>query len=256
MLSKTCRAVMKSVAAASALAIAGCASGGPKDGESIGFGPMPGGASAGVVSDLETKVASLEIENRTLRQRIAELVARIADTAEADAPPEAGPAGADPRDLPSADAPQPQPTPAAPVISAPAPGIDLPREQAPVEAAPRLVQPTFASAETVFENEAGGDALSLSSVLWGVHLDSYSRESFAKEGWRRLQRSYPDELGLLEPRTETVEIEGRGEIFRLIGGGFASEGTAKELCKALTAKSQYCRVVTFTGKRLSLAAGD
>lgn len=237
------------------ISAAGCASDDVADISALEAGGGAGLIGPGELSELQTKVASLEIENQTLRRRVADLVARIArqdavkpDEGDTDAAvaSAAGPAMAIP----------PAPTPAAPVISAPDPGLDLPRDQAPVEAAPRLVQPTFASAETVFENEANAEELSLASILWGVHLDSYSRETFAKDGWRRLQRTFPDELGLLEPRTETVEIEGRGEIFRLIGGGFASEDTAKALCKALTAKSQYCRVVTFTGKRLSLAANE
>ncbi|MBI1392223.1 MAG: hypothetical protein GC152_05705 [Alphaproteobacteria bacterium] len=203
-------------------------------------------------AELETKLGSLEAENRTLRRRLADLQTQLdMERAERAAAKQIASQQQTAAATRSATA-----TPQAlskPVITAPNPQIDLPDGQASVEDAPRLVQPSFASVETVFENEARPDDLQLQSILWGVHLDSYSRESFAREGWRRLQRTFPDELGLLEPRTETVEIEGRGEVFRLIGGGFANETTAQALCKALSRKSQYCRVVTFSGDRLSLA---
>ena len=138
-----------------------------------------------------------------------------------------------------------------PVIEAPNGEATLPPAPVPVESAPRLVQPTFASAETVYENEAGD--IALSSVLWGVHLASYRQYEEASAGWRKLQRENPDELGLLEPRLEKVTIPERGEFLRLIGGGFSSGEKAKELCARLTAKGIYCREATFKGEKLKLS---
>lgn len=204
------------------------------------------------VAELETRIGSLEAENRTLRGRIQELQGRlqVAANERASAVEEAAEAEAEAARIASL---VPAPGVPDPVITAPDPVNDLPDGPAAMSAAPRLVQPSFASADAVFENEARAEGLQLQSVLWGVHLDSYSRENFAREGWRRLQRAYPDELGLLEPRTESVMIEGRGQIYRLIGGGFATEATAKALCQSLSGKNQYCRVVAFSGERLSLA---
>ena len=204
------------------------------------------------VAELETKVGSLEAENRTLRRRLAELQERLQTERTArEAATEAAEQAA--AEIVQRQAVADASAPAAPVITAPDPGFDLPDGPTPVQDAPRLVQPSFASADMVFENEAPASEIPLQSVLWGVHLDSFSRERFAREGWGRLQRTFPDELGLLEPRTEKVTIEGRGEVFRLIGGGFASEATARALCAALARKSQYCRVVAFSGERLSIA---
>jgi hypothetical protein len=138
-----------------------------------------------------------------------------------------------------------------PVIEAPNGEAKLPAAPVPVESAPRLVQPTFASAETVYENEASD--IALSSVLWGVHLASYRQHEEASAGWRKLQRENPDELGLLEPRLEKVTIPERGEFLRLIGGGFSSDDKAKELCARLTAKGIYCREATFKGEKLKLS---
>lgn len=203
------------------------------------------------IEAMEVKVASLETENAALKQQLTALQRRLA---EARTTAEVAVAKADvlaEREQASGfNAPVAKPA-ADPVISAPDPDVDLTDGNVEVENAPRLIQPSFASSDRNFENEATAD-VSLSSVLWGVHLDSYSKERFAREGWRRLQRTHPNELGLLEPRTEKVAIEGRGEVYRLIGGGFTSEVTAKALCAELSAKSQYCRVVTFGGQRLSL----
>ncbi|MEM9495036.1 MAG: SPOR domain-containing protein [Pseudomonadota bacterium] len=120
------------------------------------------------------------------------------------------------------------------------------------EEAPRLVQPQFASAEVVFENEAVGE-IETASVLFGVHLASYREIVEAREGWRQLQRENPDELGLLEPRVEEVDLPGKGIFFRLVGGGFSSQAKAGELCGQLKAKGMFCSVAGFSGQRLSLA---
>ncbi len=201
---------------------------------------------------MTAKLASLESENSKLKRQVDVLQGQLA-AAQDDAKAAEAAADAARLDAERSAALRAQANPAEdPVIAAPQPNVDVPDGAAKAVSAPRLVQPTFASTEPIFENEANGDRLQLSSVLWGVHLDSYSRERFAREGWRRLQRAHPDELGLLEPRMERVLIEGRGEMLRLIGGGFASEATARALCRELSTKSQYCRVVTFDGERLSL----
>lgn len=123
----------------------------------------------------------------------------------------------------------------------------------PVAESPRLVQPSFSDEKTVFENEATAGGIRLSSVLYGVHLASYKTMQKARDGWSELQRRFPDELGLLEPRVELVDIPERGEFLRLIGGGFSSESKANELCQRLTGKGRYCSVAGFSGQRLSRA---
>lgn len=121
-----------------------------------------------------------------------------------------------------------------------------------VAGSPRLVQPSIVDTDTEFENEAAGD-IKVESVLYGVHLASYRLTGEAREGWRKLQRENPDELGLLEPRVERVSVNGRGVFLRLIGGGFSSEDKAEALCKLLKSKELYCAVASFNGDRLSLA---
>ncbi|MEM8934987.1 MAG: hypothetical protein AAGC77_01105 [Pseudomonadota bacterium] len=121
---------------------------------------------------------------------------------------------------------------------------------APLEDAPRLVQSTFAATDAVFENEAVGE-IPTTSVLYGVHLASYRVTEDALAGWQKLQRENPDELGLLEPRVESVSIPERGEFLRLIGGGFSTEAKAGALCASLIDKGLYCAVSGFVGDRLA-----
>jgi cell division protein FtsB len=130
---------------------------------------------------------------------------------------------------------------------------EIKQSDVPVEAAPRLVQPSFASTEFVFENEADDDTIETASVLFGVHLASYKRKAEAREGWQKLQRENPDELGLLEPRLERVTLPEKGVFLRLIGGGFSSQDKAEALCASLKARGLFCHVSGFTGQRLSLA---
>jgi SPOR domain len=129
-------------------------------------------------------------------------------------------------------------------------GAAIANGAAPVAPAPRLVQPTFASTDAVFENEASGD-IETASVLFGVHLASYRKVREARDGWSKLQRQNPDELGLLEPRIERVRLKGKGVFLRLIGGGFSSQEKAAALCASLQQKGLFCSVSGFNGKRLS-----
>jgi len=198
-------------------------------------------------AELETEVVQLKAENAELEKQLASLRQANAETdAAAQAAAEAADAASDAAPAPAAKAET--------VIAAAEADRALADAPAkPVQPSPRLVQPSFASGqETVFENEAKS-AIKTSSVLYGVHLASYRTDEDAKTGWRKLQRENPDELGLLEPRVESVTIEDRGDFIRLIGGWFSSRDKAEALCVTLKAKGLYCAVASFGGERLSLA---
>lgn len=212
-------------------------------------------------TELETEVARLKAENARLQTRVMELE-RIAKV---DKPRDAALREGKPVGLAragSADAgsgatlvvPAPTPAPALKsAVVAKAGDGPLSTGAVPVEQAPRLVQPTFASTETVFENEADENDIEMTSVLYGVHLASYRRVADARAGWSKLQRENPDELGLLEPRVKEITIPEKGKFIRLIGGGFASEDKAKALCKRLKQKGVYCSVMGFDGEPLQPA---
>jgi cell division protein FtsB len=207
-------------------------------------------------AELQAQVAKLTAANAALETKVAELAqkaklgsvetpaATSADNALKEGPSTAVAAAASDK--------SPSTAPAQPVVAPPNEDGVLPDAPVPVDESPRLVQPSFASTEQIFENEAASAEIALTSVLWGVHLASYRRPDEASDGWKKLQRENPDELGLLEPRVERVSIEGKGEYLRLVGGGFSSREKAKALCDKLAAKGVFCRVTNFGGDRLSM----
>ncbi|MEL6359587.1 MAG: SPOR domain-containing protein [Pseudomonadota bacterium] len=214
---------------------------------------------------MEAKVASLQSDNARLSRKVMELERELEQaenrTANAIAEADVAPSLKEPPTLepqaPSSLASAATTKPEKPVIDANVQDAELDAAPVPVEEAPRLVQPTFASAntDTVFENEmpVKDAGRKFKSALWGVHLASYRAEREAREGWIKLQKQNPDELGLLEPRIENVEIEGRGKFLRLIGGGFTSSEKAQDLCSTLASKGLFCKVSSFDGDRLSFA---
>jgi hypothetical protein len=201
------------------------------------------------VASLEAEVAKLKTQNARLANEVLALQRErdrvaVSQAEEAAAPEVALP----PKPEILVDDRSPQPNAVVDDAASPA----LARTDVPVQTAPRLVQPTFATEATVFENEAEGD-IKTESVLFGVHLASYRHMDEARAGWRQLQRENPEELGLLEPRVEEITVEGKGQFLRLIGGGFASRDKAEALCGQIKSKGLFCTVESFEGERLSLA---
>ncbi len=248
------RAVAAPVAAAG-LAIQSCAAigGGRAQPDLVGDEPSELNWSFADAARLQDEIADLKSENAKLKAELAslerakkeaeaeanEIARRRAATAVSQAKATLSPAG---------EARAPSKT----VIAA----ADIDRALAdappPVEASPRLVKPSFSDEKAVFENEAASGEVRLTAALFGVHLASYKTLEKARAGWSELQRAFPDELGLLEPRIEQVMIPGRGEFLRLIGGGFSSQDKALSLCKLLRDKGKYCEVAGFRGERLSV----
>ncbi len=223
---------------------------------------LPGGRSAPTAAEIDaetarTELASLEAEVARLKSQNARLanevlaLQRERDQAEAEER-----AMEDAADQEASLPPAPTFTvgdnaPLRPVVDDAA-SPALAQTDVPVQTAPRLVQPTFASDEIVFENEAGGE-IRTASVLYGVHLASYRQLDDARAGWRQLQRENPDELGLLEPRVDDIVVDDKGAFLRLIGGGFSSRDKAEALCAQLKSRGLFCSVAGFNGERLSLA---
>lgn len=206
---------------------------------------------------LQSEVEKLKAENAVLQSKVEGLERAAARVAALQQSAPAGQSGETllkdgPAALGSSGENAPSTAPAAPVVAAPNADVALPGAPVPIDESPRLVQPSFASSEQIFENEAASTEIKLTSVLWGVHLASYRHAEEASAGWKKLQRENPDELGLLEPRVEKVSIEGKGEYLRLVGGGFSSREKAKALCDKLAARGVFCRVANFGGDRLSM----
>ena len=206
-------------------------------------------SSRAQVAALVEAVKQLETEKASLEKRLAKVRRERDELASAAAEVEEDPI--EMTSVASSVAPAPPPLRNQAVVDG-ANAPELAQTDVPIENSPRLVQPAFASSETVFENEADGE-IQTRSVLYGVHLASYRLAEEAREGWRKLQRENPDELGLLEPRTEPITVDDKGLFLRLIGGGFSSNEKAYALCAKLKQKGLFCSVVSFQGQRLSLA---
>jgi hypothetical protein len=204
---------------------------------------------------LQAEVEQLKAANTRLETQLADASKKAARLASIDAalvPPAAQIGDRLAAGVSSMAEKPPSAAPTDPVVAAPNADASLPAAPVPVDEQPRLVQPRFASTDTIFENEAANAEIKMTSVLWGVHLASYRRMEEANAGWQKLQRDNPDELGLLEPRIERVTIDGKGAYLRLVGGGFSSREKAAALCEELAMKGVFCRVANFGGERLSM----
>lgn len=76
---------------------------------------------------------------------------------------------------------------------------------------------------------------------WAVHLASYRSQKAAADGWKTLQRQFPQ---LKDKTMRTSEFDsgrGRGTYTRLLAAGFASEAAAKDFCRPLVGKGQFCQ---------------
>lgn len=76
---------------------------------------------------------------------------------------------------------------------------------------------------------------------WAVHLASYRSQKGATDGWKVLQRQFPQ---LRDKTMRTSEFDsgrGRGTYTRLLAAGFASETAAKDFCRPIVAKGQFCQ---------------
>lgn len=233
--------------------LSACASFPGGGGEAPELSETEAAAEAMKVASLEAEVARLKSQNARLANEVLALQRERDRVASAEVAPDNAADETPEPSLPPAPEAVNREQPNAVVDDAASPA--LAQTDVPVQTSPRLVQPTFASNETVFENEADGE-IKTESVLYGVHLASYRKMEEARAGWRQLQRENPDELGLLEPRVEDVTVKDKGRFLRLIGGGFSARDKAEALCAQLKTKGMFCSVAGFEGERLSLAESD
>lgn len=150
--------------------------------------------------------------------------------------------------------PAPQAAPATPAQTAPLPPPDggggpsqptaqsLPAAQPPqpmTQAAP-APQPAVQTSPATYTPAPTGPWAGA-----GVRLASYSSAQGADAGWSRLQASYPNLLGRLAPRVETVSLGSRGTFHRLYAGPFASAAEARGLCGRISEMGSVCDVKLF-----------
>ncbi len=81
------------------------------------------------------------------------------------------------------------------------------------------------------------------AAAFAVHLASFRRTERARRGWRELQQAFPELLGATQLTLERADLGESGAFQRVLAGPFAERAAAKQLCGALAARGQYCRVV-------------
>ena len=117
-----------------------------------------------------------------------------------------------------------------------APASGQPRATAPRPAAAAPAAAPAADAKQQMASAAGG--------RFGAHLGSYRTVNEAKHGWETLAKANPDVLGPIGYQTAEFDPgDGRGVFIRLLAGPFEDRGKANDLCKTLTAKRVFCRVL-------------
>jgi hypothetical protein len=84
---------------------------------------------------------------------------------------------------------------------------------------------------------------------FGIHLATYQKKDSVEEGWSDYRKEYRGVLDGLEPRIASIDLhDGRGTLYRLKAGPFASEADAQSACKKVRAyPAGYCRVTDFAG---------
>lgn len=126
--------------------------------------------------------------------------------------------------MPAADA-----KPAAAVDAKPDMAAEMPKPMA--KAARQAAKPATVA---TLPNGAGG---------YGLHIASYKNQSNVDPGWRALKERYGELLGSYEPVVKRVDLGKKGVFYRLMAGPVRDRATARDRCRALSKRGQYCKVI-------------
>ena len=122
------------------------------------------------------------------------------------------------------------------------------KERAAIEASMQPPAPkVMAGAEAGGMPKAmdGQNKPAMSGFQPAVHLASYRQKKAAERGWVELSKRFGSVLGGLEHRVERVDLgNSRGVFYRLKAGPLPSNNAAKDACRKLKAKRQYCEPTT------------
>ncbi|NIA67056.1 hypothetical protein HBA54_00450 [Pelagibius litoralis] len=108
---------------------------------------------------------------------------------------------------------------------------------------PRM-KPTLTVAEKPKATEKDSKAKAAEAKRMVIHLSSLRSERAAKKEWEALKRAFPEQLSEMLPRFTPTEIAERGTFYRILAGPLPSKKAARQVCKALKAKKQYCQVMS------------
>jgi hypothetical protein len=73
-----------------------------------------------------------------------------------------------------------------------------------------------------------------------VHLASYRSAKQAESGWVQIKRAHGNVLGSLDHEVSRVTLGSKGTYFRLKAGPLPSVSDAKDLCRKLKQRRQFC----------------
>jgi len=118
------------------------------------------------------------------------------------------------------------------------------KERAAIEASmqpiPPKAMPVAPPKEMVDEKKAA-----MSGFQPGVHLASYRQKKAAERGWAQLTKQFGSLLRGLQHRVERVDLgNSKGVFYRLKAGPLPSNNAAKDMCRKLKSKRQYCEPTT------------
>lgn len=119
------------------------------------------------------------------------------------------------------------------------------KERAAIERTlqPAAVKPPAAAAAPGAPQEMAKPK-GMSGFQPAVHLASYRRKGAAERGWVALTKRF-SQLSGLEPRIERVDLGStKGVFYRLKAGPLPSNNAAKDICRKLKAKRQFCEPTT------------
>lgn len=166
--------------------------------------------------------------------------------AQAAAPPPAVVAVAAPAPAAVAVTPLPEPPAAAPTAEVAASSAPVRvAETAPAAGGPgiavaALPPPPAAAPAKPIETRAKGQ--------FGLQLAVYQRVAGISAGWQKYKSGFNDLVGNLEPRVAMVDLgDGRGPLYRLKVGPFASAAAAQDVCSKIKAAGSDCKVSDFDG---------
>ena len=120
------------------------------------------------------------------------------------------------------------------------------KERAAIETSMQPPAPkNIASAGGTPKAMDGQNKPTMSGFQPAVHLASYRQKKAAERGWAELSKRFGSVLGGLEHRVERVDLGNRkGVFYRLKAGPLPSNDAAKNACRKLKAKRQYCEPTT------------
>jgi len=120
------------------------------------------------------------------------------------------------------------------------------KERAAIEASMQPPAPkAMAGAGGMPKAMDGQSKAAMSGFQPAVHLASYRQKKAAERGWVELSKRFGSVLGGLEHRVERVDLgNSKGVFYRLKAGPLPSNNAAKDACRKLKAKRQYCEPTT------------